>query len=227
MKKTIPNIYISSFFLIICSLCFSQNNTIKITKNDSIGYIDFRFLSKYIEVEAHDSIHRKNISGDYIITITEDPDPRYGISLKEYHEKKLKLDNFLKSERYKFKHITFDGDLKNNVPHFPDNYLISIKSMNADVRKFIMDLNNFDFIDIRFLRYKYKNEDKIDGELFKKLIKKAQKKASILAKTANVKLGKIININENTEFYGDLWPYPDYYDQPYSAKSIIVRFSIE
>ena len=137
------------------------------------------------------------------------------------------MNNFLKSKKYKFRHYGFDQSLLRNKPFYPDNYIITIPKGFKIYKEIIDDLRRFDFIEFETSNVNYdKDEAKNEEILFTRLLKNAKRKAEMIAKLSNVKLGKIIEINENTTSYinkfGD-W----YHNDRYRVRSIIVKFSIE
>ncbi len=224
------------FILILSSLAFSQNKTIQIIRNDSLGSIEYNYITKFIKIEVNDSIQLEHTNYDILISInqypytyTEKDSVEYDFGFVRadlYKMNKSKLENFLKSKKYKFEHYNFTSELKNNIPSYLDNYLLNISSDSKSYRNLINDLERFDFIKYEISNIYYKDEDRIEEILFERLIKNANKKASMVAKMSNLKLGKIIQIDENTTNYINKFG-SQYHNNFFRVRSIIVKFSIE
>ncbi|HTO35595.1 MAG TPA: SIMPL domain-containing protein, partial [Flavobacterium sp.] len=194
-------------------------------------------------IEVQDSIYLESSSYDFIISISQDPfiykvsdsvskneylEDKYKLALskEKYLENKSKLEKYLKSKKYKFKHYNFNPELLGNKPYYFDNYLVTINSDFKTFKNLNNELEQFDFIIYGISNTNYKDEDKIEEMLFDKLIKNAKRKASMVAKMSDLKLGKIIQIDENTTSYVNKfgsW----YHNNRWRVRSIIVKFSVE
>lgn len=221
--------------LVLSLSSYSQSKAVQIIL-DSVGSVEYRHITKYIQIEVQDSIHLESSSYDFIISINQYPytytekdsvEYDFGVVSKEiYIKNKSKLEKYLKSKKYKFKHYNFNPELLGNEPYYLDNYLVTINSDFETFKNLNNELEQFDFIIYGISNTNYKDEDKIEEILFDKLIKNAKRKASMVAKMSDLKLGKIIQIDENTTSYINKfgsW----YHNNRWRVRSIIVKFSAE
>jgi len=223
-------------FLLLSLLSHAQNKTIQIVRNDSLGAIEYKPVTKFIRVEVQDSVRLKVSSYNLLVSINQYP-YKYSekdsvtydfrtIDQKVFDGNKARFEKFLRSNGYDFREYPFDQGLPDNKPVYPTNYLVNVAGTNNEMNSLISDLRKFDFIVYDILGAHYENEDHIDEILFGKLIAHAKRKALKLSKLAGVKLGKVIEINENTTGYmaGSGQRNPD---NSLKVRSAIVKFAIE
>jgi hypothetical protein len=233
MKKIIFLLLISS------SVLFGQNNILNIKGIDSEGNLNYSFYNKFIQVEVQDSIHLEKASSyDYLISIDKDifpdNDTVYSINnIKEikiygsdYKKTKIALEKIFKLRKLDYKYILYSS----NSPYklwYKDNYLVNVPSNKNLVNDFENELSQIKTIEqYRVINVHYKDEDKVEEILFEKLLKNAKKKASMIAELSGVKLGKIIEINEDTSNY--IIQRRHYlFSNYYKVRAIKVKFSTE
>lgn len=232
MKKII---YI---FLISTSLIFAQKGDINIKGIDSLGNFNYNYVTKFIQIEVHDSIELKEIvSYDLLISIDKDRFPLiendtlyYGDDNEmragsDYLKTKLLLEKELKAKKLKYKFYYLNTTLPFKT-YFTDNYLINLKN-DTKSPKLIDELKRIKFIEgFRYTNLYYKDEEKVDEILFANLLKNAKKKALMISEKCGVKLGEIIEINENTSSY-IIKRREHLFENRYRVRSIIVKYSIE
>jgi hypothetical protein len=233
MKKIIFLLLISS------SVLFGQNNILNIKGIDSEGNLNYSFNNKFIQVEVQDSIHLEKASSyDYLISIDKDifpdNDTVYSINnIKEikiygsdYKKTKIAIEKIFKLRKLDYKYILYSS----NSPYklwYKDNYLVNVPSNKNLVNDFENELSQIKTIEqYRVINVHYKDEDKVEEILFEKLLKNAKKKASMIAELSGVKLGKIIEINEDTSNY--IIQRRHYlFSNYYKVRAIKVKFSTE
>jgi hypothetical protein len=233
MKKIIFLLLISS------SVLFGQNNILNIKGIDSEGNLNYSFYNKFIQVEVQDSIHLEKASSyDYLISIDKDifpdNDTVYSINnIKEikiygsdYKKTKIAIEKIFKLRKLDYKYILYSS----NSPYklwYKDNYLVNVPSNKNLVNDFENELSQIKTIEqYRVINVHYKDEDKVEEILFEKLLKNAKKKASMIAELSGVKLGKIIEINEDTSNY--IIQRRHYlFSNYYKVRAIKVKFSTE
>lgn len=143
----------------------------------------------------------------------------------DYLKTKLLLERELKAKKlkYKFYYLNTTLPLKS---YFTDNYLVNFTD-DTKSPKLIDELKRIKFIEgFRYTNLYYKDEEKVDEILFANLLKNAKKKALMISEKCSVKLGKIIEINENTSSY-IIKRREHLFDNRYRVRSIIVKYSIE
>jgi hypothetical protein len=233
MKKIIFLLLISS------SVLFGQNNILNVKGIDSEGNLNYSFYNKFIQVEVQDSIHLEKASSyDYLISIDKDifpdNDTVYSINnIKEikiygsdYKKTKIAIEKIFKLRKLDYKYILYSS----NSPYklwYKDNYLVNVPSNKNLVNDFENELSQIKTIEqYRVINVHYKDEDKVEEILFEKLLKNAKKKASMIAELSGVKLGKIIEINEDTSNY--IIQRRHYlFSNYYKVRAIKVKFSTE
>lgn len=225
--------------LIFTSIVFGQNKVFNIKGIDSIGELNYTYYTKFIQVEVQDSIHlEKESSYDYLISVDKDIFPEndtvYNInSIKEikiygsdYKKTKIALEKIFKLKKLDYKYILYSS----NSPYklwYKDNYLVNVPSNKNLVNDFENELSQIKTIEqYRVINVHYKDEDKVEEILFERLLKNAKKKASMIAELSGVKLGKIIEINEDTSNYIIQRRYY-LFSNYYKVRAIKVKFSIE
>ena len=233
MKKIIFLLLIST------SIVFGQNKVFNIKGIDSIGELNYTYYTKFIQVEVQDSIHLEKASSyDYLISVDKDIFPEndtvYNInSIKEikiygsdYKKTKIALEKIFKLKKLDYKYIMYSS----NSPYklwYKDNYLVNVPSNKNLVNDFENELSQIKTIEqYRVINVHYKDEDKVEEILFERLLKNAKKKASMIAELSGVKLGKIIEINEDTSNYIIQRRYY-LFSNYYKVRAIKVKFSIE
>lgn len=226
-------------FLVHSSIVFGQNDILHIKGIDSTGNLNYTYFTKFIQIEVQDSIRLEKVARyDYLISIDKDIFPKndtvYHIdSSKEikiygsdYKKTKTALEKIFKIRKLDYKYIMYASNLPDKS-FYKDNYLVSVPSKGKLVNDFENDLNQIKTIEqFRVINVHYEDEDKVEEILFDRLLKNAKKKASMAAALSGVKLGEIIEINENTTSHINKFGsrYPTNY---FRARSIIVKYSIK
>lgn len=226
-------------FLIFTSLIFAQKGDINIKGLDSLGNFNYNYFTKFIQIEVHDSINLEDITSyDFLISIDKDIFPKIetdsvyidykNMMIKgiDYNKTKLELEKKLKTKKLKYKYFKFTSNSPYKL-YYEDNYLVNIPN-NKLTDNIIDEIKQLKLIETYFraTNVYYKDEEKVDEILFESLLKNAKKKALMVAEKSKVKLGKIIEINENTSSY-IIKRREHLFDNYYRVRSIIVKFAIE
>ena len=165
----------------------------------------------FIEVEVRDTIKLKASKLEYLIEIPQNQDYIYDNNennvvetrkkIKEKTKQQVKeVEQFLKEKNYDFR-LPENGYLINNNSFFQTkSFIITLKNKN-EIDKVRKDFEKFDYINISFRKtlFESSSETEIEKRLFKKLIDKAKRKASMIAQLSDLKLGKIIEFKEVEE----------------------------
>ena len=225
--------------LISTSIVFGQNKVLNIKGIDSIGELNYTYYTKFIQVEVQDSIHLEKASSyDYLISIDKDIFPDNDTVYKidsfkhikiygsDYKKTKIALEKIFKLRKLDYKYILYSS----NSPYklwYKDNYLVNVPSNKNLVNDFENELSQIKTIEqYRVINVNYRDEDKVEEILFERLLKNAKKKASMIAELSGVKLGKIIEINEDTSNY--IIQRRHYlFSNYYKVRAIKVKFSLE
>lgn len=227
------------FLLFSTSIVFGQNNVLTIKGIDSTGNLNYSLYNKFIQVEVQDSIHLEKASSyDYLISIDKDIFPDIDTvysfnTIKEikiygsdYKKTKEALEKIFKLRKLDYKYILYSSN-SSYKRWYKDNYLVNVPSSKNLVNDFENELGQIKTIEqYRVINVHYKDEDKVEEMLFERLLKNAKKKALMVAELSEVKLGKIIEINENSTSYINKfgsW----YHNNNYRVRSIIVKYSIK
>lgn len=224
-------------FIISTSFLYAQNGNINIKGIDSLGNLNYKYITKFIQVEVHDSISRGEASSfDVLISINDkifpdiDSVSRYDYNLdirikgSDYQKTKSDLEKIIKSRKLHYKYYLHNSTLPNEY-FYKDNYLVNIPCNEKIFNDFFNDLKKIKTIEpYRVTNIYFENDDKIEGILFKNLLKKGREKSLMIAKLSKVKLGKIIEINEDsTNYIKKLWYHPN----DFIFRSIIIKYLIE
>ncbi|MET2986129.1 SIMPL domain-containing protein [Aureibaculum conchae] len=176
-----------SILLLTSSLCISQTG--------------------FIEIEVRDTIQLKPIKFEYNVQISDSKFLRFnekgGVSKDSskvlLKEKYKELGTFLKNKKYEIRPSTnANYQIHDYIGFWKYGYVITLEQA-SDLQKLTSELKELDYITGSLGQMEYANEEKAEERLFKKLLDKARKKASTIAKLSDLKLGKIIEFHEVRE----------------------------
>lgn len=201
--------------------------------------------TKFIEVEVRDSIQLKVTNFEYQIDIIQTDNELYGNEnniaekRKEIREntkkRKKEIEKFLQQKNYNYR-APYNNYLINNNPLFENkSFIITLKD-TTELKKVQKDFERFDYINISLRETFFEDQEKSNERLFKKLIEKSTKKARMIAKLSNLKLGEIIEFKEVKEIDNFSFSIMDLYINKNNrnsssitymngTKAIVVKFS--
>lgn len=110
---------------------------------------------------------------------------------ESYEEKVAKLQAYVQEHRYEFVN-PFAGDILENYSR-RDAFYIKVKSIN-EFKAIQRDIASYSNVDLHEIQFKILAE--YDRELAKKLIKKANEEATIIAEVMGKSLGGIVELSE-------------------------------
>lgn len=200
--------------------------------------------NKFIEVQVTDTItlkplsYRCDVYGSYSDTMSIAIDyDKYDPAAEQKKEKdKFKdLKKFLEKKKYKVNLFEEAGNSLGNTAYYSGNGLTVIANNETEVQK-LRELLTTKEVEMYASPYKYADEQKSEDLLIKKLMDKAKVKAASMALHSGLKVGKIIEVKEDSannlsssaNYYRDTYGMGNY--DPYTSsmvKSIVVKFSAE
>ncbi len=177
----------------------------------------------FIEVEVRDTIKLKTSKLEYLIEIPQNQDYIYDNNENNVVETRKKIrektrqqvteiEQFLKEKSYDYR-LPENGYLINNNSFFQTkSFIVTLKNKN-EINKVRKDFEKFDYVNISFRKtlFESNSETEIEKRLFKKLIDKARRKASMIAQLSDLKLGKIIEFKEVEEIDNLNFNFMDFY----------------
>lgn len=163
--------------------------------------------SKFIEVEVRDTITLQPSVIHYNLLIgdsyeSEEWDENQAFDQKAYEKRiqknKEKVEKILQLKKYTYK--PYSGNITYPPLGRPNTVGFTIAFNNKQELKALQTLlSDLDFINDSIDVVEYKDEEKAEMLLLKKLIDKAKSKAVLIASYSDLKLGKIIEVREGKE----------------------------
>lgn len=176
-----------SILLLTTTFCFSQTG--------------------FIEIEVRDTIKMKPIKFEYNVQISDSKFLKFNdkgmisqdSSKIKMKEKYKELGTFLKNKKYKIQpNNNANYQIHEYVGFWKYGYVVTLEQ-TSELQKLTSELKELDYITGSLGKMEFENVEAEEERLFKKLLDKARKKATTIAKLSGQKLGKIIEVKEVKE----------------------------
>lgn len=153
---------------------------------------------KFIEVLVKDTIVLKPISFEYAIKSDigfdfEEVNRKNRIELIKESDKKV-LD-FLKNGNYKFEENQINVLFASLAGSQPKSYTIFIPDLTSK-DEFIENIEKTGGLEYNLMNTNYEQNELTEERIYSKLLEKADKRAELLGRVKNLKIGEIIEISE-------------------------------
>jgi hypothetical protein len=153
---------------------------------------------KFIEVLVKDTITLKPISFEYTVKSDirfdfEEMNRKNRTELIKESDKKVL--NFLKNGNYKFEENQINSLFASLGGSQPKNYTVFIPDLKSK-ESFIEKIEKIDGLEYFLANTKYEQNELTEKRIYSKLLEKADKRAELLGKVKNLKIGEIIEISE-------------------------------
>ncbi|MEP2238055.1 MAG: SIMPL domain-containing protein [Maribacter sp.] len=183
-----------------------KNNLILVLTFAIFGYGTSFAQEKFIEVMVKDTVSLKPISYQYQISsgLKFEYDYENPNSKNEFSEKLKQSENKIVSllKKWNYDYRLNDNPEVNYAKELTDKTSYLVKLKDSVLKEEFKARMIQDGIDFYITEVKYENKENKIREIYTRLLRKAQERASLIAELSGRKLGEIIEVSESKSEFG-------------------------